>query len=60
METTTIKYLKDFSLVIAGLNGKKPVEKNWQRHCDKKSPLAPEKANGNNLGIVAAPPAVAL
>lgn len=45
--------LDGFSLIL--LDGKKPIEKDWQQHCTKKRSLPLERLNGQNVGIACGP-----
>ena len=45
--------LADFSLIF--LDGKRPIDKRWQRYCSEKSPVSPKELNGRNCGVTCGP-----
>lgn len=45
--------LEDFSQVL--LDGKKPIERGWQRYCTEKRVLTKAQTKGHNLGIACGP-----
>lgn len=47
------KLSEEFSLIP--LNGKAPIEKNWQQWCGKKRPFNPDDFKGKNAGIACGP-----
>ncbi|WP_419659687.1 hypothetical protein Dvar_00120 [Desulfosarcina variabilis str. Montpellier] len=44
---------EDFSQIL--LNGKRPIEKGWERYCEEKRVLSPDQINGHNVGNATGP-----